>query len=195
MARKSDEVRGSFLIWGIANLLGFAVVGAFSLVASSLGPLSGMFASALVVGVPVGLAQWLALRRVAKISIAWALSVSIGLVAALLTLEAIPDGLVGFDDESVPVLVLGFAFIGLLVGAVQWLLLRRQFSRAIVWLLASSVGTGVAFWLALGTGLINVSGLVSAIVVALAYITITGLALEWMRTHQANDLSGFSSAT
>jgi hypothetical protein len=115
---------------------------------------------------------------------------------ALLILEVMPDGLVGFaDDESVSVLVLSFTFIGLLVGAVQWLLLRSQFSRALVWLLASSVGTSVAFWLVLGTGLINETGLVAAIVVVLAYTGVTGLALIWLRGQQANNLTRLRNAT
>ncbi len=196
MARDVDEVRGDLLGWAIANVLGFGVLGAISLVASSIPLLSGMFMSALVVGIPVGLAQWIAMRRLAQVSIAWVLSVSIGLLMALLTLEVMPDGLVGFaDDESVSVLVLSFTFIGLLVGTVQWLLLRSQFSRALVWLLASSVGTGVAFWLVLGTGLINESGLVAAIVVVLAYTGVTGLALIWLRGQQANNLSRLPNAT
>ncbi len=196
MAREVDEVRGVLLGWAIANVLGFGVLGAISLVASSIPLPSGMFMSALVVGIPVGLAQWIALRRLVQVSIAWVLSVSIGLLMALLTLEVMPDGLVGFaDDESVSVLVLSFTFIGLLVGTVQWLLLRSQFSRALVWLLASSVGTGVAFWLVLGTGLINESGLVAAIVVVLAYTGVTGLALLWLRGQQANNLSRLPNAT
>ncbi len=196
MAREVDEVRGVLLGWAIANVLGFGALGAISLVASSIPLPSGMFMSALVVGIPVGLAQWIALRRLAKVSIVWVLSVSIGLLMALLTLQVIPDGLWGFaDDESTPVLVLSFTFIGLLVGTVQWLLLRNLFSRALVWLLASSVGTGVAFWLVLGTGLINESGLISAIVVMLAYTGVTGLALEWMRGQHANNLSRLRNAT
>ena len=196
MARGVDEVRGVLLGWVIANVLGFGVLGAISLVASSIPLLTSMFMSALAVGIPVGLAQWIALRRLAQVSIVWVLSVSIGLLMALLTLRVMPDGLLGFaDDESISVLVLSTVFIGLLVGTIQWLLLRSQFSRALVWPLASSVGTGVASWLVLATGLINESGLIAAIVMVLAYAGVTGLALLWLRGQQANNLSRLSNAT
>ena len=54
----------------------------------------------LIIGVPIGFAQWIALRRAASISILWVLSISAGL---LMGLELIPilGGIWGFaDDES-----------------------------------------------------------------------------------------------
>jgi hypothetical protein len=42
MAREVDEVRGVLLGWSIANVLGFGVLGAISLVASSIPLLSGL---------------------------------------------------------------------------------------------------------------------------------------------------------
>jgi hypothetical protein len=178
MALEVEKVRGSFLGWVIANFLGFGAVGVLFYFPSLLGSLSGMLVSTLVMGIPVGVAQWIALRRLTQVSISWVLSVSIGLLMALLPLSRIPDDIYG----------LAIASVGLLVGTVQWLLLRRHFSRALVWPLASSVGTGVAFWLVLGTGLINQSGFISAIVAVLVYTGITGLALEWMRGQRANNL-------
>jgi hypothetical protein len=196
VARKIDEMRGITFGWTIANVIGFGVLGVLSLVASSLAAHSGIFLGSLVVGFPVGLAQWIALRRHTKVSVVWVISVSLGLFIAIWALQLIPDGLWGFaDDESTSVLVLSYVFIGFLIGTVQWLLLRNQFSRSLVRLLASAVGTGVAFWLVLDTGLINVSGLFSAIVAVLVYAGVMGLTLEWMRSQNATTLSRSSNAT
>ena len=69
-------------------------------------------------------------------------------------------------------LVLGFA-----IGLPQWLLLRQRFANASIWLLGSSLGVALGFWLILATDLVHQSGFLPYIVVILVYTTVTGLSL------------------
>ena len=99
MSMEIKEVRGSFLGWILANLLGVAALGALILILPFLTTIPGMVASTLIIGLPIGLAQWIAIRRLAPISILWIFTISIGLLLALGILRALPTGEL-VDDES-----------------------------------------------------------------------------------------------
>jgi hypothetical protein len=176
--------RGSFLGWILANLLGVAALGALIVILPFLTTIPGMVASALIIGLPIGLAQWIAIRRVAPISILWIFTISIGLLLALVILRAVPNSMGELvDDESIAALTAGFAFMGFTTGLIQWFLLRRQFTKSLVWLLGSTVGISLGSVLVLALDLIDQSGIISIILVLLLYATATGLALEWIRGH------------
>lgn len=179
MSIEIDEVRGSFLGWILANLLGVAALGALIVILPFLTTIPGMVASTLIIGLPIGLAQWIALRRLAPISFLWIFTISIGLLLALGILRAVPK----VDDESIAALTAGVAVMGFTTGLIQWFLLRRQFTKSLVWLLGSTVGISLGSILVLASGLIDQSGFISIILVLLLYATFTGLALEWMRGH------------
>ena len=83
MARKLYEVRGVILGWVIANFLGVAAIGVLILILPFLKSIPGMLVSSLIIGLPIGFAQWIALRRVAPISILWVLTISAGLILGL----------------------------------------------------------------------------------------------------------------
>jgi hypothetical protein len=171
--------RGSFLGWILANLLGVAALGALIVILPFLTTIPGMVASALIIGLPIGLAQWIALRRLAPISFLWIFTISIGLLLGLVILRAVPK----VDDESIAALTAGVAVMGFTTGLIQWFLLRRQFTKSLVWLLGSTVGISLGPVLVLASGLIDQSGFISVILVLLLYATATGLALEWIRGH------------
>jgi len=179
MSIEIDEVRGSFLGWILANLLGVAALGALIVILPFLTTIPGMIASTLIIGLPIGLAQWIAIRRLAPISFLWIFTISIGLLLALGILRAVPN----VDDESIAALTAGVAVMGFTTGLIQWFLLRRQFTRSLVWLLGSTVGISLGSILVLASGLIDQSGFISIILVLLLYATSTGLTLEWMRGH------------
>jgi hypothetical protein len=66
----------------------------------------------------------------------------------------------------------------------QWLILRRHFTGATLWILGSSVGVGLGLGLVLATGLISRSENVSYTVVVLLYGLVTGLILwRWLDRH------------
>ena len=182
MARIVYELRKPFLVWVAANFLGVAALGAIILILPFLKSIPGMLTSTLIIGLPIGFAQWIALRRVAPISILWVLTISAGLLLGLVVINSpIPSGVWGFlDDESVLSLTLGTATIGFLVGLVQWLFLRSHFTKSLIWLLSSAVGLGLATCLILASNLINQSGEISIILVVLVYGIATGLAISWM---------------
>lgn len=179
MARKLYEERGVILGWIVANFIGVAAVGALTLI-PFLTSIHGMLVILLMI-LPLGFAQWIALRRVAPISILWVLTISAGV---LLFINIPISGIWGFlDDESVLSLTAGFITIGLFVGFAQWFFLRGHFAKSLVWPLSSAVGLGLGMGLVLGSNLID-HGLVSIILVTLVYSIATGLTILWM---QASD--------
>ncbi len=188
MARKLYAGWVVVLGWVIANLLGVAAIGALILILPFLKSIPGVLVSSLIIGLPIGFAQWIALRRVAPISILWVLTISVGLI---LGLRFGPNlgGIWGFldlDDESVLALALGPATIGLLVGLMQWLFLRGHFSKSLVWPLSSAIGLGLGTGLILATNLIDQSGIISIILVTVVYAITTGLAIAWLPASPAS---------
>ena len=195
MARKLYEVGGVILGWIVANLLGVAAIGALSLI-PFLTSIPGMLVSSLIIGLPIGFAQWIALRRVAPISILWVLTISAGLVLGLVVSPILAGIFWGFlDDESVLSLTAAYTTIAFFVGLAQWLLLRGHFTKSLVWLLSSAVGLGLGTGLVLVSNLINQSGLVSIILVALVYAIVTGLVISWLPASHRKTESNLVNAT
>jgi len=194
MARKLSELGGVILGWIVANLLGVAAIGALSLI-PFLTSIPGILVSSLIIGLPIGFAQWIALRRVAPISILWVLTISAGLLLGLVV-SPILGGIWGsLDDESVLSLTAAYTTIGLLVGMAQWLFLRGHFTKSLVWLLSSGVGLGLGTGLVLVSNLIHQSGIVSIILVALVYAIATGLVISWLPASHRKTESNLVNAT
>jgi hypothetical protein len=195
MARKLYEVGGVILGWATANLLGVAAIGALILILPFLTSIPGRLVSSLIIGLPIGFAQWIALRRVAPISILWVLTISAGLLLGLV-ISPILGGIWGFlDDESVLSLTAAYTTIGLLVGLAQWLFLRGHFTKSLVWLLSSAVGLGLGTGLVLASNLIDQSGIVSIILVVLVYAIATGLVISWLPASHRKTESNLVNAT
>jgi hypothetical protein len=195
MARKLYEVGGVILGWIVANLLGVAAIGALSLI-PFLTSIPGMLVSSLIIGLPIGLAQWIALRRVAPISILWVLTISAGLLLGLVVSPILAGVFWGFlDDESVLSLTAAYTTIGLLVGMAQWLFLRGHFTKSLVWLLSSAVGLGLGTGLVLVSNLIHQSGIISIILVVLVYAIATGLVISWLPASHRKTESNLVNAT
>ena len=195
MTRKLYEVGGVILGWIVANLLGVAAIGALSLI-PFLTSIPGMLVSSLIIGLPIGFAQWIALRRVAPISILWVLTISAGLLLGLVVSPILAGIFWGFlDDESVLSLTAAYTTIGLLVGMAQWLFLRGHFTKSLVWLLSSAVGLGLGTGLVLATNLINQSGIISIILVVLVYAIATGLVMSWLPASHRKTESNLVNAT
>ena len=194
MARKPYEVGSVIGAWILANLLGVAAIGALSLI-PLLTSIPGILVSSLIIGLPIGFAQWIALRRVAPISILWTFTISAGLLVGLVV-SPILGGVWGFlDDESVLSLTAAYMTIGLLVGFAQWPFLWGRFAKSLVWPLSSTLALGMGLALVLASDLINQSGLVSIILVFLVYATATGLAISWMSLSRTKVESSLVNAT
>jgi len=195
MARKLYEVGGVILGWIVANLLGVAAIGALSLI-PFLTSIPGRLVSSLSIGLPIGFAQWIALRRVAPISILWVLTISAGLLLGLVVSPILAGIFWGFlDDESVLSLTAAYTTIGLLVGLAQWLFLRGHFTKSLVWPLSSAVGLGLGTGLVLVSNLIYQSGIISIILVVLVYAIATGLVMSWLPASHRKTESNLVNAT
>jgi hypothetical protein len=197
MARKLNEVGGVILGWVIANLLGVAAIGAIVLILPFLKSIPGMLVSNLIIGLPIGIAQWIAFRRVAPISILWVLTIFAGLLLGLVVVNSpIPVVPLGFlDDESVISLTAVCTIIGLLVGLTQWFFLRGHFTKSLVWPLSSAIGLGLGTGLVLVSNLIHQSGLISIILVVLVYAIATGLVISWLPASHRKTESNLVNAT
>ena len=183
LALRFSDGWGGILGWTVANGLGVAVIGALALVLALGKPMPGIPGSALLIGLPLGLAQWIALRRIAPLSMLWVLTIPAGLSLGLAALNSPYSMMLKLfpDEESALGLTAGYIIIGLVVGLAQWLLLRGRFRRAWVWPLSSALGLGLGTALMLATNLINLSGLGSIILVVLVYSFVTGATLAWLR--------------
>ena len=120
--------------WVVAKLLGLAVIGVLDRF-PYLKSIPGILVSSLLIGLPIGIAQWIALRRIAPVSILWVLTISAGLILGLVVGNSPIIGRIlgSLDDESLPAMTVGAAIMGLLAGLVQWFFLWRHFSRSWVW--------------------------------------------------------------
>jgi hypothetical protein len=181
MSKESVFPNKGLLIWISANILCFAALGVLLLAFPSLMSISGFVPTYLIISIPIGLAQWLALRHILRMSALWIFTLPVGVMFAALFYRIAPYGLrLNLDDESILALTSGYFVLGFSIGLPQWLMLRRQLAKSSIWLLSSSIAVAAGFWLVLITDLINQSGMLSAIVVVFIYPTITGLALAWL---------------
>ena len=110
-------------------------------VGSAVGVVVGVAVLGPVLGA-VGLAgagvmQWLVLRQQLSRSGWWIWASSVGLAIGLVV--GVAASAAGGDDAA----VVSLAVLGASIGIAQWLVLRRQVSRAGWWILVSVVGLAV----------------------------------------------------
>lgn len=96
------------------------------------------YASVAAGGAVVGVFQWLMLQRYIGGSIRWLLASLVGIFLAAQVV-----GRVRVLDADLG-LILGVCLYGLMVGVMQWLVLRRQVPRAGLWIPASAVSWIIA---------------------------------------------------
>jgi len=181
MTSKLVTISKSFIIWIVANTLGISAVAALPLVFPSIMSIDNKVLTTFIVLLPISLAQWLALRTFSRTSVLWIFTIPVSLLLYFLLIRYIPEGLGNnTDSESIAVMTSLYLLIGFIIGLLQWLILRRQFARSVLWLLGSTAGVGFSFWLILATDLINQSGILASIIAILIYTVTTGLVLSWL---------------
>jgi hypothetical protein len=196
MAQKFGYSSKQFLIWFCANILGFGALGASILVFPSILGISGFFITTFIIAIPISLAQWIALRRILQTSILWILTIPIGVPLSFLILRVIPAGLwFDADDDSLVAMTSMLLVTGLIIGLLQWIIFRRQLVRAAIWLLGSAIGVAGSFWIILVTGLIDQSGIISYIIIALVYSSVTGLFLSGLLAYNNQSQPSLANAT
>lgn len=179
MLIKFDVFRNNFSTWFVANLLGFVAIGLLILVFPFVITVSGFFVTTFIIGFPVSFAQWIVMRRILRTSILWTLTIPVAIPLGFSIIRIIPEVIFPIkDDDSIAALTIIFLIVGLIIGLLQWFILRKRLSRAYIWVLGNSVGVGLGFWLIMVTELINQSTILSFVVVALVYSLITGFVLS-----------------
>jgi hypothetical protein len=132
-ALMARELNSRDLLWWTATLLAFPLAG---LAARGLaGPVDAVWAATLsgaVAGLVIGVAQWLALRRLG-IDVRWIAATGVGLAVGL----GLGYAVFGYGDTVGDLAVIG-AVSGLGIGTAQWWLLRGLVDGSLAWIPASA---------------------------------------------------------
>ena len=196
MSQKHEQTTREFLSWIVGNLLGWIFISALLITLPILKSIPSFVAPLLILTIPFGLAQWLALRRFVPLTLLWVFTILIGWLLSYLIFAAIPESLWQIvDDEATATLTFMLTVVGAAMGLPQWLILRRKLTKAVLWILGSSLGMGLGFGLVLATDLINQSEFISYTVVVLVYGIATGSTLSWLLNRGTQTHNQRSSAT
>ena len=145
------------------------------ILATTLGWLVGLFLLGEVgIGAAIGAAQWLVLRREVSNSGWWVLAST---VAWLVGWELVAAGLVVPPGAGLISSLLAGAVLGTLMGAGQWMLIRRWTHSASLWIPANLSAWSVSF-----TGILG-----GAIMTGVVVGAVTGLVLELLLRYPRAD--------
>jgi len=133
------------------------------ILATTVGWAIGFVLSEFVVGVAVGLAQWVVLRRRIERSGWWILVSGVGWAAG--------RGLASLLFPAQNTILIG-AMIGAILGLAQWFALRDRVVQAWWWIVVSALSWGLAL-----------TGVLGATLVGSLAGAATGLALEPLLRH------------
>jgi hypothetical protein len=179
MAHKSGDFWRIFLIWVAANVVGFVIPPLVPLLFPSVAALSGFFGTLLLISLPLGIAQWLALRRILPVAVWWIITIPVSVMFFILAIREIPESYWQLIESEASFVFFGIYFIlGLMTGLPQWLILRLQVDPSSIWLVSSAIGVGLGVTFVTGTNLINSSGVFAYMVAVLFYVVTTGLTLS-----------------
>ncbi len=124
---------GTDLLAWIATLVAFPLAGiAARAVAGPVDAVGAAFLGGAVAGLVLGLAQWLALRRIGA-DFRWIIATAVGLSVGLGLAYAIFD----YGDSVGDLAVVG-AVSGLGIGIAQWWVLRELVDGSLAWIPATA---------------------------------------------------------
>jgi hypothetical protein len=197
--------------WSVGLAFGFAAVGRFSeIIGHALSPLSADLGIAMVgamVGtmtIPVGIMQWLVLRRqidhagiwVLASAVGWIIGLALGWSASMVLSESSSDAV---HSAAMGAITGGVG--GAVSGAMQWLVMRQEDTPSALWLPASVIGWGAAFAAAWSVAslinrfvdLIATYAMIGIIVGSLGG-AVTGVVLVWLLQRPALETQTATSA-
>ncbi len=132
-----------WLWWTLATVAGWAVGEFFFRASGEFVWAAILFRGAHVLGVGGAVLQALVLRRHLPRAAWWVLATGVaavlGGIAVLAAIVDVPYLTRGFEVPSIALILLSVLASGLLVGAFQWLILRRHVARAGWWVPASGL--------------------------------------------------------
>ena len=120
MSQKLATSRVQFLIWFLANMLGFGALGAFILVFPFMLGRAGFYITIFFLAIPIGLAQWIALQRSLQTFVLWILTIPLGIPLSFLLMNIIPAGYwFEAEDDSLFAMTSMMFVVGLVIGLLQ----------------------------------------------------------------------------
>ena len=141
------ELNGRDLLWWTATLLAFPLAG---LAARGVaGPVDAVWTAVLagaVAGLVIGIAQWLALRRVGA-DVRWIAATAVGLAVGL----GLAYAIFGYGDTVGDLALVG-AVTGLGIGVAQWWLLRELIDGSLIWIAATAVAWALGWTVSTAIG-------------------------------------------
>jgi hypothetical protein len=141
--------------WGVGLVFGSAAIGRYGeVIGRALTPLNsdpGLILVGGMVGtiaIPVGIAQWVVLRRHIDHAGIWVLGGTVGWIIGLALGWGVSMGLTDSSSDPVHSAAMGAITGGIggaAAGLMQWLVMRQEDTASVLWLPASVVGWGAAF--------------------------------------------------
>ena len=130
MSHKHTLAYKPIIFWIAGNLLGIGISLIMPIALPFLLEVHGVVASSLIIFIPIGLAQWLVLRRLLPLSPLWIITMPIGFILTFLLISNMPDTLwPNVDDEAISTLTILITAYGTTIGLAQWVVLRRHFEN------------------------------------------------------------------
>lgn len=136
-------------------------------------------AGGAVLGLGAGIYQKALLRKIFSVSSSWIYTLVIGFAVTELIVCVILWQLnlnryeLRFIEGNPLPEALIFACAGLVTGLLQWMILKKYFSKSVYWIFASTLGWGICV-------LVTLISLWAFFIGALLYGAITGATLMWM---------------
>jgi hypothetical protein len=174
--------------WTLVTILGLVlgivisllVISAISKIANTDEDTIGIFIILPSIGFSVGFLQWLKLRRRVSWASMWIWVTAAGWMISIplaLSLYSWLQSISASTFVDVWGKTIQATMIAILIGVIQWLLLRRHISRAGWWIFANLIGWNAASLLA-GAG--AMVGVLDSIPMGISVGAVTGLALAWL---------------
>jgi len=141
--------------------------------------------SGAIIGLCIGLTQWLLLRKRFKLSSFWVYSVAIGFIIAELIIGFvlwklnINRGEHTFIEGKPVTHALILTFTGLIIGLIQLPMLKRYFSEVAYWIIASALAWGISILLTAIMHQSDMAVLITFVLGILLYGAITGATFTW----------------
>ncbi|MBU2483313.1 MAG: hypothetical protein KJ760_19690 [Proteobacteria bacterium] len=148
------------------------------------------FVTFLVLGLSLGVTQWLTLRDYIQITNSWILATVIGfsLFGGIIA--------VGRSSSNSDFIICLFSLWLLSPGFAQWLVLRRQVKLAGCWIPANAIGLVIGFSVTATTFLVGaIETVVRITFLGTIYGTITGAVLVWLLRNPSSQRAALPQST
>jgi hypothetical protein len=144
-------------------------------------------AGGAVIGLGTGIYQRALLKKVFNVSLFWVYTLVIGfaltelITCIILWQLRINRYQLRFIENNPLPEALIFACAGLLIGILQWIILKKHFTGSVYWIIASTLGWGICILVIFLFGLLNTQFVVHTFLLGtLLYGMITGATLMWI---------------